>query len=188
MAGRGPVEKKKIAQRRALVSELFLAGHRHLEDLRERLKEEGVTVSVATISKDLSALRADWLEQSLENTGERIALELARIARVEREAWAGWERSHGPHVEETMVTRPGAKGKSGVGEVRRKTVPLAGDPRFLRTVLDAIERRCKLLGLDAPEVVRAFLSQVAPGANVEDRLQDMSDQQLSEFLHGMLTN
>ena len=101
------------------------------------------------ISFDLQAIRALWRESLLRNFDEARAQELAKIDVVELEYWQAWARSQQP--AETTDTARDSAGKSKAS-VRR--VGQAGNPRFLEGVVKCIERRCALLGIDAPHQIR----------------------------------
>ena len=68
-------------------------------------------------------------------------IELDRIDVVERNAWEGWENSK----RDTVKTGPGKYSETEV-----TTTSNSGNPRFLEIVIKCIERRCRLLGIDAP--------------------------------------
>ena len=102
-------------------------------------------VSQAQISKDLAAIRAAWLASAMRDFDAAKAQELAKIDTVEHEYWLAWERSK--KNKETKYSEDSSKGfKSGE---RRESQ--AGNPAFLAGVLTCIERRCSILGLDAPK-------------------------------------
>jgi hypothetical protein len=71
-------------------------------------------------------------------------LELQKLDRVEREAWAAWERSQQPAQSAVMSG-------DGVGQHTRKAMHSQhGDLRALETVLKCNAARRAMLGLDAP--------------------------------------
>jgi len=107
--------------------------------------ERGYTLTQQTISNDLRAIQAEWLKSSIRDFDEMRAQELAKIDRLEREYWRGWERS----CEDAETVRKEGPA-SGVEKIVKTEKGQAGDPRFLSGVERCIERRCKLLGLDAP--------------------------------------
>jgi hypothetical protein len=115
-------------------------------DIAERLnKGRDFTLSQQTISNDLCAIQKEWLASALRDFDEARAQELGKIDRLEREYWRGWERSC---EDAETVRKEGSAG--GVEKVVKTEKGQAGDPRFLAGVERCIERRCKLLGLDAP--------------------------------------
>jgi hypothetical protein len=132
----------KIEERRARVSELYLQGWtmgRIADDLGH---------SIGTVSTDLKACREEWQLQRLENVDELITVELAKIAKIEAAAWDGWFRSceDKTNCKDQVVVFEGTITDQWVQHFREGQ---AGDPRFLKIAQDCVDRRCKLLGLDA---------------------------------------
>jgi hypothetical protein len=131
-----------IDQRRERVAESYLRGRRQYEIA----EAEGVVDSV--ITKDLQAIRKKWRESSVRDFDEHVSRELDKIDLLEREHWEAWERSK----KEKTVSRTSKKtGKNPADEASIEKQQRDGNPAFLEGVLKCIERRCKLLGLDAPE-------------------------------------
>jgi len=130
------------------------------------------------VQRDVTALVARWKSESLRDITEVKAGELAKLDRLERVAWEAWERSVGKH--QVRTTKTGRVDKEGSiiaePEVTLRTEPLAGDPRFLATVLECQERRSKLLGLDMPAKVA---QTTADG-------EDLYDQDARAALHAKL--
>ncbi len=127
----------QIQLRRTQVTDLYLMKQKQAAIARE------LGVSQATISNDLKAIRKEWMKSRLRNTDEAIMEEVKSLEVVEREAWDGWQRSQKPAETTRIIQKNGEKRAEKT--VRERT----GDPRFLRVVLSAIEKRHKLLGLDA---------------------------------------
>lgn len=80
-------------------------------------------LSKQQIHYDLKRIRAAWLESSLQDFDAKRAKELAAIDHLEFVVWRDFD-------------------------VSAEAGP--GDKRYLDVVLRCIDRRCKLLGLDAP--------------------------------------
>ena len=133
--------KLEIEQRRVQVAALYLRG--------QTQSAIGSTLGVTqkTVSNDLSALLAQWRAEALGDTDELRLRELEKINELERTYWTAWEESRG-----TAKRLTAAKSEGG-DRTQVTTEERAGDPRFLSGVERCIERRCKLLGLDAPERV-----------------------------------
>lgn len=106
-------------------------------------------INQSNISRDLKQIRSEWLESRVKDFDAAKEIELQKIDEVERQAWAAWERSVG--VVERRTTRKKDAGDRSESEATVVKTDQAGDPRFLQNVLDCIQRRCKILGLDAPE-------------------------------------
>ena len=138
-----PSERAIIAERRHRVAALYLQGRTQWEIARTVQRSQG------TICTDLKAIEAEWLRSAVMDVNARKARELAKVDRVEREAYRGWRRS----LKNAEKTR---KKAIDAGDGQRKEAETisegqAGDPRFLQIVMSCIERRCKLLGADAPQ-------------------------------------
>jgi hypothetical protein len=105
-------------------------------------------ISDATVARDLKEIQKLWLASSLRDFDAARAQEIAKIDQAEREYWAAWQRSQVPAPDEPQFYRTDAQGNE-TGQPRPWVKP--GDPRFLQGVERCVERRCKLLGLDAPQ-------------------------------------
>lgn len=106
-------------------------------------------LSQSTISRDLRALHKVWRKAALVDFNEAKARELGKVDRLEREYWEAWQRSR-KDKEATLTEKIDATASSRTKAQIRKEGQV-GDPRFLAGAQWCIERRCKLLGLDAPQ-------------------------------------
>lgn len=131
-----------IAQRRNRVGAMYLQGKAQWEIAK------AVGATDRTIRRDVKAIEAEWLLSAVMDLNAAKAKELARLDRVEREAWRGWRRSLQKAEKSRAKTVTTPKGKHT--EAEKTSAGQAGDPRFLQEVRGCIERRCKLLGIDAP--------------------------------------
>lgn len=136
----------EIAKRRARVAELYLQGKYQWE-----IGDE-VGVTQATVSTDLAAIRAMWKASAVRDFDEAKEKELARIDALEREYWAAWEASK-KEKESTKTeknTSPsGDRLKAAVEKEMRD-----GNPAFLAGVQWCINKRCEILGFDAPKKLK----------------------------------
>jgi len=105
-------------------------------------------VSQMTISRDIKVLISRWQESALMDVDEAKAHELARINRLELEYWEAWEVSK-RDKESTLAEKIDDKTVTRTKAQQRKEGQV-GNPSFLGGVQWCIDRRCKLLGLDAP--------------------------------------
>lgn len=128
------VVAKRFGVSRPRISQIY---HDELRRLAESRKEHTATALDAELAK-------------------LVALE-QRARRAEALALRGWRRSLTDRVKKTATQRATA-GPGGAPERRVETEGQAGDPAFIaqmlraqQTRLNIVERRCKLLGLDAPE-------------------------------------
>lgn len=165
--------KAQTARDTRRVSELYLQGKLQ-SDIASL-----IGISQATVSRTLEKLRALWLEQSVANRGAMVALELAKVDNLELQYWQAWQASQEPKRETTTrsISLPPKKGKKGKElppkidftiERGEKVIERDGSHAFLDGIQWCIERRCELLGLDAPK--RADLTtggkEIIPGAAV----------------------
>lgn len=125
------------------------------KEVMRRLGKEAY--SVGTVCKDVKVLIAQWREQRLNDTEEKITTELARLDQVIREAWEMWEKSKQDYnrksQSQTGVPVEGEKGqpltiKSIQAMMWDAEQRGCGDPRYLDVILKALNQRCKLMGLD----------------------------------------
>jgi hypothetical protein len=128
------------AQREAnllTVSDLYLTGktQAHIAGV--------IGCSQQQVSGYLKKLYKRWQADASANIDRLKARELARLDKVEAEAWAAWERSQ--EDAETVTTNTGAQ--SGT---TTKVEGQVGDPRFLERVGWCITQRCKIIGVEAP--------------------------------------
>ncbi len=143
-------KKTEMENRRQRVSELYLRGS-YQADIAVELG-----VDQATISRDLAELRKEWLERSINHIDQKKAIELAKLDRLEVTYWDAWE--HSKLDAETEITKSTPNGH--VHEVRREGQ--SGNPAFLAGVMSCINKRCELLGLDAPKKAEVTGKDGAP--------------------------
>jgi len=124
---------------RRIIAERYLRGDYQADIARD------LGISQQQVSYDLKVIRAEWLAASVRDFDAAKAQELAKIDQVEVEYWAAWKRSQ--EDKEIEFEESGPKGRRSGS----RTEGQAGAPAFLEGVLKCIERRCKILGLDAPD-------------------------------------
>jgi hypothetical protein len=138
-----PQDKFRIAARRKVVGSLYLQG-KYQDEIAKV-----VNVDRGTVSRDLQAIQEEWLKSGLMDLNAAKARELARIDEVERNAWAGWEKSQ-KDAETMEVTGTAQGGRGKPDTVKKITKGQAGDSRFLAIILNCVNKRSEILGLDAP--------------------------------------
>jgi hypothetical protein len=141
---RTSAEEVRIAARRSQVAALLLQGVTNQYDIAARLglpKAAGQRM----VSRDIAAITQEWRGRAALQLDEAKGKELARIDQVEAAAWVGWERS----LQNAETTEAAVSGDRKSG--KKVSKGQAGDPQFLRVVLDCVAQRRALLGLDAPK-------------------------------------
>lgn len=119
------------------------------------------------IHRDLRQIRTEWANRRDAFFGAHVAEELAKLDQLEKQAWQAWywstqKRKSAEREKEAMLTKDGqpvlmanGKGQKFITTNRRvKVQSRDGDPRFLVIVYQCIDRRIKMLGLDAPVKVQ----------------------------------
>ena len=97
-----------------------------------------------------------WRESQLVDTDYYHRLELQKMDAIEAHLWKAWATSREDRITKT---------ESDAGYSITTQEHPAGDPRFLLGVLHCMERRAKLLGLDA-------------ATKLDEALQNMLDSQV----------
>ena len=164
-----------------VVAEMYLKGR----SMREIGLQIGVSIS--QVKYDLDAVRKEWREARPAEYSALVDEQLAKIDRLEREAWDAWESSKG--VQETTIVA--TEGTVGDGQQlpRKATIrreQAHGNPAHWENAFRCVDRRCKLLGLDAP--TRAEHS--GPGGKpIEVRLvHEMTDDELAAIVAKEVTD
>jgi len=156
----GSAKQLALQSRRSRVAELYLKGYRSAQSIADRLGD--AEVSRVTVSRDLKVIRREWAAAMVRDFDHALTEELTRIDRIEREAWDEWDRSKTFREKSKSGSKQKPiRGVAEDGTQQRETADEKfaqleregsfGDPRYLERISWCIERRCKLLGLDAPE-------------------------------------
>lgn len=98
--------------------------------------------SLEHVENSIRILRRRWANSSIRDIDAAIQEEIAKIDNLESEHWQAWERSKA--VELPIAERQRLLRQYGI------RITTVGDATFLQGVLACIDRRIKLLGLDAP--------------------------------------
>ena len=136
--------KFKREQDLVYIAQAYLTGKPQAEIAQE------LNVSQPTITHDLKELQRRWLAASVRDIDQLKAQELAKIDNLERTYWEAWARSCEDATTQVKRARKGTGDETVVQEQRVTVQEQVGDPRFLTGIQWCIERRCKVLGFDAP--------------------------------------
>jgi hypothetical protein len=142
-------KSQKIRDRR-LIASLYLKGE-YQSDIAAQ-----VGISQGQVSKELAILQADWRTSALIDINEAKARELAKIDALELVYWQAWERSQ-LDAESEITKMQGAPPKPNETspapaklETQKKREGQSGNPAFLRGVEWCINKRCEIIGINAP--------------------------------------
>jgi hypothetical protein len=129
--------KTEIQLRRKQIAELYVQGWTQMA-IAEKLN-----IGQPTVSLDLQKLQKEWRESRIRDFDTVRELEIQKLDRLEREAWAAWERSQKP--SQSAEFKDDATNTPSKKKIKNQN----GDPRFLVVVHQCIASRRALLGLDA---------------------------------------
>jgi hypothetical protein len=155
----------------------------YLQGRTQRDIAEVVGVSQGQVNHDLKLIQTRWRESSIMDMNEAKQRELARLDELEREYWAAWEQSKNERTRARQESD--GKSKDGKPNVVRATMEREqrdGNPAFLAGVMSCIERRCKLLGLDAPVKSELTGKDGGPIKTEAANKPDLSKLSLDELL------
>lgn len=143
--GRNKEERRVITERRERVAALYLEG------VPQYRIAKTIGVCDAVVSKDLRVLEEQWKRHAIESIDKHKANELAKINRMEREAWTAWRKSKKAREISTARTKKTRRG--GESEAMLRKEQTAGETEYMKIVQWCINKRCELLGLDAPKKI-----------------------------------
>lgn len=162
-------------------------------------------ISQPRVHQLLNEIRQEWKANTLMNQTNWVVEEVEKVRRVEQAAHLAYVKSCLPNIKlENPPAKMSEKNKREWVEERKrersdtlnrlKALPLhellesnesrGGDLRLLETILKCIDRRAKLLGLDAPEKINVETTGTTQTVTmnewktmpVEDRLKYIQDR------------
>lgn len=136
-----------------LISELYLKGYSYRK-IAEKINSDTsrpYTLSFQTIGEDVKRMLKAWKEARDANIDEWVTGELEKLAKLEQTYWEAWEKTVKDWTR--MAVKKGDKGGVPFAEDTMTDVKMFGDPRYLQGIERCIQKRCELLGLDAPKEI-----------------------------------
>lgn len=134
-------------------------------------------VSHVTIKRDVDALYEEWRADRKDTFDEAVIKMLRSIDKLESEAWDGWVRSC--RDAEKIIEETGTSDKGPTSKSRTEIAKQAGNPVFLQVILQAMQRRCTILGIDAPKKIE----DVTPMRTIEIQVTTPNEvQSVTEFM------
>ena len=170
-------KKTGIERDRRYIARLYLQG-----ELQANIGEQ-LGISQSTVSRDLTVIQKQWAIERVDDFNERKNIELAKVDNLELEYWIAWKRS----LEDAETYTKKAVDAEGQNrrEAQEQTKGQTGDPRFLTGIQWCINKRCELLGLDAPK--KADLT--SKGESLQLKVDDERfDRTISAFTDAIREN
>jgi hypothetical protein len=121
--------------------------HLYLTRIPQGEIAEQLAMTQQMVSYDLAAIKREWRKARVRDFDADLNRELARVEALELEYWEAWRASKRPRKHETTQQR---QAETVALVVTIRTDESEGNPQFLAGVQWCIDRRIKLLGLDAP--------------------------------------
>jgi hypothetical protein len=145
--------KRTPAQREAdlvAISEMYLDCKTQEEIAAWLSANRPYKLTRSQVAQDIGHLLVQWQKEANRNVKQRIASELRKLDRIERKASDEYERSKADKVE-TELSKKAGDPDGPAKPIRIKKTTNTGDARYLEIQVRCIERRCKILGVDAPD-------------------------------------
>jgi hypothetical protein len=124
---------------RATVAELYLKGWTQLQ-IAQHLE-----IDQSTVSRDLKCLQEQWKASAARDFDTDKAAELERLAMIEKEAWAAWQKSQ--TAKETSLSEELAVASGGRSRTSVKIEQKTGEVAYINALVKIVDIRAKLLGL-----------------------------------------
>lgn len=109
-----------------------------------RVISQLVGLSVAQVKRDVDHARKMWAESFETNVQALINKELARLDRIEAEAWRAWERSQAKQIERVEEKTESVEHGTTIKKGKRTKQPI-GDAAMLAIPLKCVEMRLRFL-------------------------------------------
>lgn len=165
-----------------------LAKGKSYREIAQALTErKGYHIAFQQVYKDVQEVLVEWKRQNMENIDAYIAKDLARLEEIERIVLQNFEKSKLPRPNEYASLMKRGYTAEEIDEMYEARGGMAGDPRYLETLLHLQKQRMDLLGIskgnDVPQqtVVAYQFNNVdlSDLASVADKLQDSHQKSIN---------
>lgn len=173
---RGRAKRTELQREMDYVDEanLYLRGYTY-QSIAEWIGEHReYDLTPSMIGMDLKRVRERWQNMYLRDVDDVKAQELARIDRIEREAWEAWDKSKLDITETKALSKTDSWGEANKKptynrkEIQKITKNRDPYTRFIEIVQWCVEQRMKIFGLDAPKTVNVNWRQEAISAGIDN--------------------
>lgn len=169
------------------VSELA-QGKTYREIAQELNDKNGYNLSHVQVWHDIEEILVEWKRENMSNIDAFIAKELARLEEIEAIVIKNFEKSKLPRPNEYASLMKRGMMPEEIDEMYEERGGMAGDPRYLETLLHLQKQRMDLLGIghgtDVPQntIVQYNFgnSNIDDLAKLADVLQDNKRNEIDE--------
>ena len=162
-------------------------GKSYREIASELTERKGYHIAFQQVYKDVQEVLVEWKRQNMANIDAYIAKDLARLEEIERIVLQNFEKSKLPRPNEYASLMKRGYTAEEIDQMYEERGGMAGDPRYLETLLHLQRQRMDLLGIgrgnDVPQntVVAYQFNNVDLSTLTElaDKLQDDKSKQIT---------
>ena len=194
---RGPGRKRTYIERNmdlVDITRFYLQGY-SMQEIGFKMGEiRPYTLSWEMVRQSLKIVHERWLDNLAHELDLHKAKELARIDRMEQEAWEAWFKSKNPKLTlEVLKTSDawagkGAHNRPTYTREKKRQSKEERDPnyKYLEIIQWCITQRCSILGLDAPKQVTINWRKQAEeaGINPEEYVTTLADNLFQAAVDG----
>lgn len=154
---------RQVERDRALIGRLYVKGKTQreiAETLQAAYEKERpadwpadrpwISISRQQVAHELAAVREEWRQSAVVDFNLAKGRELARIDALEEAYWEAYERSKQDRIARQLYSKVDEHGNVKPTHQTVSTSRSDGDEKFLAGIQWCIDRRCKILGIDAP--------------------------------------
>lgn len=163
-------------------------GKTYREIAQELNDKNGYNLSHVQVWHDIEEILVEWKRENMSNIDAFIAKELARLEEIEAIVIKNFEKSKLPRPNEYASLMKRGMMPEEIDEMYEERGGMAGDPRYLETLLHLQKQRMDLLGIghgtDVPQntIVQYNFgnSNIDDLAKLADVLQDNKRNEIDE--------
>ena len=163
-------------------------GKTYREIAQELNDKNGYNLSHVQVWHDIEEILVEWKRENMANIDAFIAKELARLEEIESIVMKNFEKSKLPRPNEYASLMKRGMLPEEIDEMYEERGGMAGDPRYLETLLHLQKQRMDLLGISqGTDVAQNTIVQYNFGnadlgdlAKLADALQDNKKNEIDE--------
>ena len=163
-------------------------GKTYREIAQELNDKNGYNLSHVQVWHDIEEILVEWKRENMANIDAFIAKELARLEEIESIVMKNFEKSKLPRPNEYASLMKRGMLPEDIDEMYEERGGMAGDPRYLETLLHLQKQRMDLLGINqGTDVAQNTIVQYNFGnadlgdlAKLADALQDNKKNEIDE--------
>lgn len=161
-------------------------GKSYREIASELTERKGYHIAFQQVYKDVQEVLVEWKRENMANIDAYIAKDLARLEEIERIVLQNFEKSKLPRPNEYASLMKRGYTAEEIDQMYEERGGMAGDPRYLETLLHLQRQRMDLLGIgrgnDVPQntIVQYNFGDagVEELSKIADALQDQHQKKI----------